>query len=70
MLEQKKLIAITSNIQDQIHSCLALCLEWQGWTNQSIVPEYSERLAESAGKELWEKIPKRLDPDSKIFMYP
>ena len=70
MLEQKKLIAITSNIQDQIHSCLALCLEWQGWTNQSIVPEYSARLAESAGKELWEKIPKRLDPDSKIFMYP
>ena len=70
MLEQKKLIAITSNIQDQIHSCLALCLEWQGWTNQGTVPEYSARLAESAGKELWEKIPKRLDPDSKIFMYP
>ncbi len=70
MLEQKKLIAITSNIQDQIHSCLALCLEWQGWTDKSAALEYSARLAESAGKELWEKIPTRLDPDSKIFMYP
>ena len=70
MLEQKKLIAITSNIQNQIHSCLAQCLKWHGWADKSAAPEYSERLAESPGKQLWEKIPKRLDPDSKIFMYP
>ena len=70
MLEQKKIIAITDKIQNQIHTCLALCLGRQGWTDKVSISEYSERLAESPGKELWEKIPKRLDPDSKIFMYP
>jgi hypothetical protein len=70
MLEQKKIIAITDSVQNQIRSCLALCLERQGWADKSISPEYSERLAGSPGKQVWEKIPKRLDPDSKILLYP
>ena len=64
---RKTIIAITDKNHTQW--CLAPCLERQGWTIGN-KQEYSARLAESAGKELWEKIPKRLDPDSKIFMYP
>lgn len=67
MLKQKKVIAI---VQNQVHSCLAQCLERKDWEDKSDSGEYSERLAESPGKQLWEKTPKRLDPDSKIFMYP
>ena len=67
MLKQKKVIAI---VQNQVHSCLAQCLERKDWEDKSDSEEYSERLAESPGKQLWEKTPKRLDPDSKIVMYP
>lgn len=64
---QKTIIAITDKNHTQW--CLAPCLERKGWTIGD-TQEYSERLNLSPGKQVWEKIPTRLDPDSKIFMYP